>query len=205
MMDRYVAWPTGQRDLVIARIASHRAADEIIQGEGWDGERGCAVGCSLDHYCHTEYVAVLGVPPQIAHLVDAIHEGLPRDLALDWPGRVAAALAEGADTTHAWTRFSIRLLRKECPSSSGAAVASLYERRLAGDEPSRDDWHAVRSAVRSAVRAAAAARAAAWAAWAAWAAAARAAADSACYQRQADALIAILQSCEVARPARAGW
>lgn len=42
MLRKHIAWPTGQQDTVRARIAAHRAADEIVQGTGFENGRGCA-------------------------------------------------------------------------------------------------------------------------------------------------------------------
>jgi hypothetical protein len=184
MITRYTAWPTGQQDEVRARIAAHRAADQIVQGVGFQDGRGCAVGCALDRYDHAEYVRVLGVPPEIAHLVDRIHEGLSLELALSWPGRVAAALTPGADTTHAWTRFALWLLTEECPSEAGSRVAALYTRRLAGDEPPREEWELAARTARAAMDAA-------------MDAAADAARAAGSYERMADALERLLRECEV--------
>jgi hypothetical protein len=207
----YAAWPTGQHDEIRARIAAHRDVDEIVQSMGWDGHHGCAIGCSMNRYSHVEYSRVLGIPLMVAYLVDELHEGLSLELALDWPGRVAAALRPGADTTHVWTRFVIWILREECPSVTGEGVAALYERRLAGDEPQQEKWTQAEAATwkewarrgRGARVARAAVEAATWAK--ATCAATEAVtweviraeetAQEACYQRMADALIEILLSC----------
>lgn len=195
---RITAWPTGQHEEVRARIAAHRAADEIIQGFGWDAGKGCAIGFSLDHYSHGEYARVLGVSLEVAKIVDTIHEGLLLSLALDWPGRVAEALRPGADTTHVGTRFAVWLLREERPSDDAERVACLYERCLVGDEPTHDEWKAVRPVVTAgdvSVVYWAAEQELAWAAEDAateWAAEAEDARES--YRRMADALIEILAS-----------
>jgi len=144
------AWSTGQHETVRARIAAHRAADEIIQGIGWNGKRGCAIGCSLDVYDHEEFATVVignnarndGI--KIARLVDRLHELLPLDLALDWPGRVANALTPGADTTHVLARWFVWFLRVELHerdiTTYGEQIAVLDERRIAGDEPDANEW-----------------------------------------------------------------
>ena len=143
---KYTAWPTGEQDIVRQRIAAHRAADEIVQGIGWENGHGCAVGCSLDHYSHEEYSRVLGVSPEVAQLVDAIHEGLSPTDSLDWPMRVAEALVPGADVSDAWPRFAIWLLTIEAPSESGAKVANLYRRLLTDEQPTPEEWAAAAAA-----------------------------------------------------------
>ncbi len=171
---KFIAWPTGQQDVVRARIAAHKAADEIAQGVGYrvahDYEggtvRACAIGCSLDRYDHQEYSAVLGVDLRIARLVDRIHESLPFALAVKWPGRVAAALTPGADTSLVADRFTVWMLRQGvcARNASCAAVATLYDERLQGREPSREQWVKVQrdAAAYAAAAAAAAARKAFW-------------------------------------------
>jgi hypothetical protein len=217
-LPRTRAWPTGEREVVRARIAAHRAADEIVQDTGWNGYRGCAIGCSLDRYDHAEYArVVLGDSPHgllVAQLIDDIHEALPREVALDWPGRVADALAEGADTTLLLRRWLHWLLSVELADFTEAQpMAALMERSLGGDEPAREEWNRADWAARAAREAwAAMAAREAWAAWAAWdawnawdaryasaarnARAARDARDAwpASAQRMADALIEIMRS-----------
>jgi len=148
-----IAWPTGEHEKIRARIARHRELDEIIQGTGWNGRIGCAIGCSLDKYDHEEFANVLignndrndGI--KIALLIDRLHELLPFALSLDWPGRVAHALTPGADTTHVLSRWFVWLLRVELKDHDAfgycAKVAALYECRLAGDEPSATTWSSV--------------------------------------------------------------
>ena len=189
-MKQFKAWPTGQQDVVRARIAAHKAADEITQGTGYtvlrDGKvRACAVGCSLDQYSHDEYSRVLGVDLRLAKLVDVIHEALPFSDAVSWPGRVAAALTPGADTTLAADRFVVWVLRQGvCRNNEHcAAVATLYGWRLAGREPALEDWQ---EAADSAASSASASAASSASASAASAAASAASSDYAYYSSTAD-------------------
>ena len=61
-----------------ARFAAHRAADQVIQGIGFDNGRGCFVGCTLDNYDHSQFPVELGIPEWLAQLLDKIFEGLPK-------------------------------------------------------------------------------------------------------------------------------
>ncbi len=129
------AWPTGERDVVIARIDAHRAADQIIQGQGWESGKGCAIGCSLDEYSHEEYCrVVLGESAQslqLAKLIDHLHESLAPEQSLDWPGRVARALQTGADTTLALQHWLCWLLADELADYAEAQpMADLFQRSL---------------------------------------------------------------------------
>lgn len=176
------AWPTGERDKIIARIAAHRAADEIVQGTGFRAGHGCAIGCSLDKYDHSEYArVVLGESSHnllLAELIDDLHEAQPLTSALDWPGRVAAALQPGADTTLALKRWLHWLLAVELADFPVTQpMAKLFARELAGDPPREYEFA-------TAARAASAASAA----WATWDA------RDASAIRMADALIEIFES-----------
>ena len=92
----------------LARLAKHRAADEITQGVGWETNgktKGCAVGCTLEAYDHSRYPIELGIPEQLAHLEDCIFEGLAFEAALEWPERFLTAIPVGADLTRVWPAF----------------------------------------------------------------------------------------------------
>lgn len=67
----------GVKQKYVARIKAHKAADRLVQGIGWDGKKGCAVGCTLENYSHRQYPIELGIPVHLARLEDKIFEGLP--------------------------------------------------------------------------------------------------------------------------------
>ncbi len=95
-----------------------------------------------------------------------------------------------------WPRFAIWLLTVEAPSYSGAKVAALYERRLAGDEPTREQWQSAANAAAAYAAYAAATAAYANAAYAtANAADAAANAGPAARKRQATKLLQLMRSC----------
>jgi hypothetical protein len=194
------------KEKYLARVRAHRAADELIRGTGWDGHRGCAVGCTLERYDHNAYPDELGIPVELAYLEDKIFENLPEN-HLAWPEEFLSAIEPGADLSMVWPQFAVWLLgatRQHCDEASKAAtdtVVALYLRRIGGDEPTQKEWAAASDA----------ARAAAWAAWAAsdaaraaaWAAsdAARAAAGAtasdaamaAAWTRQREKLLELLR------------
>ena len=98
------------KEKYLARIRAHMAADEIVQGIGFDGKRGCAVGCTLDKYDHSAYPAELGIPEWVARLQDEIHEGLPIDIAKKWPERLLNACPVGVDLEQVKAPFMIFVL-----------------------------------------------------------------------------------------------
>src|SRR5579864_406310 len=125
------------KEKYLARVEAHRDADELVRGTGWDGHRGRAVGCTLEKYDHVLYETELGVPAVIAHLEDAIFEGLPLESAMDWPARFLKAVPVGADLSLVSAHFMAWLLETELAkyaSKESRAVVALYRRRIAGDE-----------------------------------------------------------------------
>ncbi len=208
------------------RLHWHRLADEIVQGTGFDGRRGCGVGCTLDSYDHSRYPAELGIPLSLAFLEDAIHEGLPDPDFKDWPSLFLASIPVGADLALVEYRFKIWLLT--CPQlglesnalpdgkAAIGTVVALLERMVLNDPPTADQWSAARSAAESAESAESAARSAAESAESAESAARSAAesaesaarsaarsarsAESAVWKASRDQLLAILAEAPIFSP-----
>ena len=166
----------------MATVRAHREADRLVAGLGAVGEgadfRGCAVGCTVGTYDHSLYPTILGVPEEIAHLEDAIFEGLAKagdGRHLEWPEEFLDAIPVGADLSMVWPRFALALLSdpeslvvKNAGSVRAAVdgVAALYREWVeTGVSPALERWEGAAWAARPAW----AARAA-WPAWAAWAA-----------------------------------
>ena len=70
----------------LERVAAHRHLDQLVQGTGWESDRGCAVGCTLDAYDHARLV------PSVAHLFQFVKvvDDLIRREKHEWPTYVAA-------------------------------------------------------------------------------------------------------------------
>jgi hypothetical protein len=166
------------------RVRAHRKADRLVAGLGWAGGKGCAVGCTLEDYDHSKYPLKLGVPEHLAHLQDAIFEGLARtdEDHLAFPELFLSAIMPGADLAMVWPRFVLGLLSDdESPTvqSMGESeqvreavggVASLYDEWIeTGVQPSRERFGAAAKSAEASAAARTAARsaeasAAAWAA-----------------------------------------
>lgn len=187
-----------EKDAILAQLRAHREADQLVKGQYWSEGKGCAVGCiahkSYDEGVHAAVADMLGVPEQVAHLIDAIFEGLPNADAMAWPERVVSAIVPDADHSLAWSRFAVRLLvdpdfgvihttDKADVRAAIEGVARCYRRRINGDEPTEAEWNAAGNAAR-----------AAWAAREAWAAGAARAARAAWAARCADWLVEILST-----------
>lgn len=171
---------------VLAEMAGHRAADNLVKGQYWEDGKGCAVGCLLKNGNHEEYEDKFGIPAQLARLEDSIFEGLPNDQAMLWPERFLSAFEVGKDYSKVWNHFAVWMLidpevgviryADERGKIAIINVAKLHQQEI--------DGTAARAAARAAARdaAGAAARAAAWDA-----------AGDAAYMRMADKLIEIIE------------
>ena len=69
----------------VARARKHQLADEIIKGRYWEGGKGCAVGCLVHGSSHTQLANELGIPLQMAILIDRLFEGMPLAEAKAFP------------------------------------------------------------------------------------------------------------------------
>ena len=99
-----IAYPGGaqQRDRNIALMQAHSQADELVKGRYWEGGKGCAVGCILHDYGHSDtsdhmaFEPLFGVPVALAMLQDTIFENLPNAESQKWPARFWEAIQPGA-------------------------------------------------------------------------------------------------------------
>ncbi len=139
------------------RVRAHAKADQLVKGTYWANGKGCAVGCTIHSGNHYDYETELGIPRSIARLEDGIFEGLPNDLAMTWPDRFLSAIKVGADlslvtpTLMLWILADpdcgvIRHAKNKKTKSAIQTVIELYERKLRGNEPTREEWHKARSA-----------------------------------------------------------
>src|SRR5690606_33634458 len=175
------------KDQYIARMRCHMEADALIQGTGWDGHKGCAVGCTFENYVHTRGPIEIGLPETRMWLEEAICEGLPEEQAKGFPLAFLEAIPVGADLSMVWPRFALWMLSdpnhgamRHCDDDtrpSVEAVADLYRRWINGDQPVAEEFEAAADAACAAAWAAAeaaegvawaAAEAVEWVAWAAW-------------------------------------
>jgi hypothetical protein len=158
---------------VLAELATHEAADRLLQDYGyWRADdsgayRGCGVGCSLeslravmgletiDHKDYGLYESLVGVPRVLATLKERLFEHLSPEVARQLPRRFLEAIQPGADLSMVFARW-MRAVHAE-PGGVQAAVAqrpalkpsvdgiiALYDRWLAGDRPSVEEWRAAR-------------------------------------------------------------
>lgn len=210
------------KNTYIARMKAHMEADALIQGTGWNGHKGCAVGCTFEDYDHARGPVEIGVPEPLMWLEDCIFEGLPDGQAKGFPLAFLEAIPVGADLSLVWPRFALWLLADpnhgvlqhtgNATRPAVEAVIDLYRRWLDGDQPSADEFEVAAEAAWAAAEAATwAAAEAAWAAaeapWAAWRAArtatrnAAAAAEEGFWGAARDELLRLLREAPVAEEA----
>lgn len=94
----------------LARVDGHTKADNLIRGIGWNGFRGCAVGCTLEDYDHARYPIELGIPEWLAHVEDRLFEGMTETKAHTWPRDFLNAITPGADLEKIKGPFLIMVL-----------------------------------------------------------------------------------------------
>ena len=208
------------KDKYVKRVTWHFEQDNIIRGIGWDGGKGCAIGCTLEKYDHSQYPIELGIPEWLARVEDTLFEGMSKDKSRTWPIDFLKAVNIGSDLEAIKAPFMLFALKDTLETFDSAeypdvkkaveATIALWER----DDIGSADWQeaaeaacaAAKTAAKTADAAAcaaagsaawaadAAARAAAWAAWAAvWAVAE--AAGSAAYDRYADEILSLIREC----------
>lgn len=92
---------------VLAQIAAHVEADELVKGQYWQGGKGCAVGClaHADRKPHARCVEMFGGSEMVYRLIDVIFERLPNGEAKAWPARVMGAIEPGQDLSRVGWKF----------------------------------------------------------------------------------------------------
>lgn len=178
----------------VDRFRAHTAADEVIQGTGYENGHGCFIGCTLDRYDHSGFVSELGVPLWLARLADTLFEAWSdRQTGAQFGLDLLIAIQPGMNLDHVrhavaigcHERALLRLVSNDAPYADECRKAIRSVLKLLPTLPTTSA-EAARSAV-SAARSAEAAWSAAWSAksaeTAAWSA------ESA--QQRADLLSAI--------------
>jgi hypothetical protein len=167
----------------VDRMKDHIAADELIRGTGFDYEqnKGCAVGCTLNNYQHSQYPIELGIPEWLARLEDSLFEGMSLEKSKTFPLEFLEAIEIGVDLEKVKVPFLIFILKSVLDTfdhdkfpdvlQSINTVIDLYEK----EESDLSKFEDAAAAADAAYADAAAAADAAYAAYAAYAAAADAA------------------------------
>jgi hypothetical protein len=147
---------------LISVLEAHALADNFTKGQYWENGKGCAVGCSLEHFTqnnsdHREFERLFGIPKVIARLEDGIFEGLSNNDSKWWPLAFAQAIPEGADLSMVLPKFVVWLLgdkengvirhvKTDESKKAISDVVDLYIRKIEGEDVSKKEWLIVRRA-----------------------------------------------------------
>ena len=194
---------TKNTDKLRQEVATHVAADSIVQGDYWDEENrhGCYIGCLAKGDDPTINEVTYGLPVILQRIAEGIFETLPADEAKAFFAALPDAIAcDGKDLTKVSWQFLAAELRS-LPEQP-AEIQAVIDPVIAGMDllASGQKWPAADAAAAAAAAAWAAAPVAAAAAWATRAAAvcAAAAADAAAVRlRQRDLLLRLIAESPV--------
>jgi hypothetical protein len=70
---------------ILAQLAMHREADQLVKGQYWEDGKGCAVGCTLHSGDHMEYETRFGIPVALARLEDRLLTDETINLGINHP------------------------------------------------------------------------------------------------------------------------
>lgn len=177
---------TKNHEKLTLEVQRHIEADAVVQGEYWDGSRGCFIGCLAHCNDATKLGDLYGLPLPLVRICENIFEGLPINAAKAFFAAIPEAVGrDGKDLSRVHWAFLASELRAlpKADDSVQATIDPVIEGMgllASGGHWSRDTAYAAARAARAAcatyaARAAAnAADAADAAAWAADAAASNA-------------------------------
>jgi hypothetical protein len=186
------------QDKYLGRVRAHAKADEIIKGQHWQDGKGCAVGCTIHSGNHLAYETELGIPQWLAKLEDRIFDGLPNEMAKEFPIEFIEAINIGADLNKIKIPMLIFIVESALEKTNNVEALSVIDgvlislRRDVLDITKLREAHAIDAAAAAALAAAAAAAGAVTHAAAA-AIAAGAREDE--YKKFADKLLQLIRGC----------
>jgi hypothetical protein len=136
----------------VARARKHQLADEIVKGTYWQNGKGCAVGCLVHGSSHKQLAEELGIPLQMAHLIDRLFEGMTLAESKAFPLKFVESIPVGTDLEPVMDRFYLALLSdpehgvmlsaNDSVRPAIQTVIDLYTRQVAADYPSSKEWRA---------------------------------------------------------------
>jgi hypothetical protein len=94
----------------VKRVKAHAEADQIIKGQYWEDDKGCAVGCTIEGDDHKRYETELGIPEWLARLEDTLFEGMPNKRAMKFPLEFLQSINVGADLEPVKWKFCAYLM-----------------------------------------------------------------------------------------------
>ena len=173
-------WSKVKKAKYLKLAKTHRTADRFSQGkwikEGKDKEgmhRGCFYGCLMQTRdgVLSSASSVMGLPEWIVRVSEKIFEGLPKDLAKEFPVKLLEAIPTTTDTEQMWKDWNYAVLmdkghgqykycgdNKECKKAV-KQCADLFKMEVITEKAARSAAHsAAYSAAHSAAYSARSAR-----------------------------------------------
>ena len=95
------------KEKYLKRLKNHYDADEFVKGKYWEKGKGCAVGCTIHGSDHSRYETEIGIPEWVARVEDKIFEGLPDNIAKEWPLKFLKSIPVGVDLNKIKIQFLI--------------------------------------------------------------------------------------------------
>jgi hypothetical protein len=180
---------TKNHETLTVEVEKHITADAVVQGNYWDGSKGCFIGC----LAHSSDAFVLeekfGLPLPLVKICESVFEALPEDEAKAFFAAIPAAVGyDGKDLSRVHWGFLASELRAlpEVPAKQQAAIDPVVEGMDSLFSGGGWDQAAASAAAHAAYAARVAARVAAHAACAARVA------DAAAVKRQRDTLLQLI-------------
>lgn len=143
-------------------VANHLAADAVIQGDYWDGQRGCFIGCLAHSDNAAELERQYGFPLPLVRICERIFEQLPIEEAKLFFAAIPDAIGrDGRDLSRVAWQFLAQELRSLLPQP--ADVQAVIDPVITGLDllASGQEWPGLKSADLAVKAAAEATRAAA--------------------------------------------
>ena len=145
------------KEQVLKNLRVHYELDQFAQGQYWDKNKlkGCAVGCTIVDFGvspsnRMEYERLFGIPVALAKIEDWLFESMDFKDAKEWPIKFIASIPVGVDLSSVMIPYLVYVLSdkdfgcRQFASEQGKkaidTVVELYERRIAGDDPSHKVW-----------------------------------------------------------------
>lgn len=99
-----------KKALYIERLEDHYVKDDITQGQGWSGGKGCMIGCIFHDYAHQKFPFLLGLPIGLAYTVDTLFELMSNKDAKEFPLEFLRAIQPGKDYSNILPTLIINIL-----------------------------------------------------------------------------------------------
>ena len=134
------------------KVAKHIEADAVIQGEYWDGHKGCFIGCLTQSSDPKPAHERFGLPEPLLRIAESIFERLPTDDAKGFFAELPKAVGrDGKDLSRVHWAFLAEELRElpNVPADIQAVIDPVIEGMetlASGGDWSKDAANAARAA-----------------------------------------------------------